>query len=370
VIASSAPTATPTPVRPLPPGGFPTVFGRGLVEELPAFAHRPYLVVTMADLWPRFEAQLAGTHLAGVHLVDTLELDELVALEATLPRAGSIIGLGGGQALDVAKFLSWTRRLPLFQVPTATTVNAPFGHRAGVRDHGRVRYLGWAIPEAVYIDFDVIASAPANLNRSGIGDVLCYHTARRDWQLADRLGRTEARWPYDPRLVDDASTVMESVIAALDDIREGTEAGVRALVAAHRWGGTTFHDSGWNPRHIEGVDHFVFYNLERITGRHFIHGQPVGLGIVAGSLLQENEPEAMAAAIARAGVDIRPESMGVTWDDVGEALRTLKTYVREVGLWFTVADVVDVTDDQVDRVRELVEREFAGIERTLAQRAG
>jgi glycerol dehydrogenase-like iron-containing ADH family enzyme len=129
-------------------------------------------------------------------------------------------------------------------------------------------------------------------------------------------------------------------------------------VNANRWGGTTFHDSGWNPRHIEGVDHFVFYNLERITGRHFIHGQPVGLGIVAGSVLQENEPEAMAAAIARAGVDIRPEAMGVTWDDVGEALRTLRTYVRDVGLWFSVADVVPATEEHVARVRELVEGTF------------
>jgi len=347
-----------TEPRPLPPGGFTTVFGHELVGELPAFVHRPYLVVTMADLWPRFQDRLAGPHLAGVHLVETLELDELVALEEGLPRAAAIIGLGGGQALDVAKFLAWTRRLPLFQVPTATTVNAPFGHRSGLRDHGRVRYLGWAVPEAVYIDFDVIASAPPNLNRSGIGDVLCYHTARYDWQLADRLGRTEPRWPYDQRLVDDAATVMGSVMDALDEIRDGTEAGIRALVNANRWGGTTFHDSGWNPRHIEGVDHFVFYNLERITGRHFIHGQPVGLGIVAGSVLQENEPEAMAAAIARAGVDIRPEAMGVTWDDVGEALRTLRTYVQDVGVWFSVADVVPATEEHVARVRELVEGTF------------
>jgi glycerol-1-phosphate dehydrogenase [NAD(P)+] len=334
------------------------VFGRGLVDELPAFVHRPYLVVTMADLWPRFEPVLSGPDLAGVHLVDTLELEELAALENDLPRAGSIVGLGGGQALDVAKFLAWTRRLPLFQVPTATTVNAPFGHRAGLRDRGRVRYVGWAIPEAVYIDFDVIASAPPNLNRSGIGDVLCYHTARYDWQLADRLGRTEPRWPYDHGLVDDAAAVMRSVVDALDEIRAGSEAGVRALVLAHRWGGTTFHDSGWNPRHIEGVEHFVFYNLERITGRHFIHGQPVGLGIVAGALLQDSGAEEMAAAIARAGVDIRPEAMGVTWDDVGEALVSLGTYVREAGLWFTVADTVSVTPDDVGRVRELIERTF------------
>ena len=48
------------PRRDLPPGGFTTVFGRELVGELPNFVHRPYLVVTMADLWPRFEAQLSG----------------------------------------------------------------------------------------------------------------------------------------------------------------------------------------------------------------------------------------------------------------------------------------------------------------------
>src|SRR4029450_3965203 len=173
--------------------GFRTVFGHELVGELPAFVHRPYLVVTMADLWPRFEQRLAGPSLVGVHEVEKLELSTLVGPRAApLPMAAAIIGLGGGQALDVAKFLAWTRRLPLFQVPTATTVNAPFGHRAGLRDEGRVRYLGWAIPEAVYIDFEVIRSAPPNLKRSGVGDVLCYHTARHDWRLAHRLRPGEA----------------------------------------------------------------------------------------------------------------------------------------------------------------------------------
>ena len=67
----------------------------------------------------------------------------------------------------------------------------------------------------------------------------------------------------------------------------------------------------------------------------------------------------MAAAMARAGVDIRPEAMGVTWDDVEEALRTLRAYVREAGLWFTVADTVSVTDEHLARLRELVEETFA-----------
>lgn len=329
---------------------FTTVFGRNLIAELASIAPRPYLVVSMADLWPRFEPSF-DSGLAGVHLVDTLELDELAGQVEALPACSSVIGLGGGQAVDVAKYIAWSRRLALFQVPTAMTVNAPFGHRAGLRDHGRVRYLGWAVPEAVYVDVDVIRSAPPLLNRSGVGDILCYHTAHADWRIARDAGREERQWPYDPALVAAARARLDAVLAALDEIHDVTDAGIRTLMLAHRWGGAAFHNAGWNPRHIEGIEHFFFYNLERLTGRHFIHGQPVGLGIYAGSLLQANSPEAMLAALVRAGVDVRPEAMGVTWEDVGEALRTLPAYVREAGLWYTAADARPITEELIDQVR-------------------
>jgi glycerol dehydrogenase-like iron-containing ADH family enzyme len=334
--------------------GFTTVYGRNLVAELPNFVHRPYLVVTMADLWPLFAGTLEGPGLAGVLLVSTLDVVELDATLASLPTAASVIGLGGGQAIDVAKFIAWRRRIPLFQVPTAMTVNAAFGHRSGLRRDGVVRYLGYAVPEAVYVDFDVIRGAPAGLNRAGVGDILCYHTAHLDWQLTRDLGKEEPQWPYDERLVGEARLRLEVVLGALDDIHDVTDHGIRTLMDAHRWGGQTFHAAGWNPRHIEGVEHFFFYDLEKRTSGHFIHGQPVGLGIVLGSVMHGVGAEKMVAALARAGVDIRPEAMGVTWDDAEAAMRTLGAFVREAGLWHSIADEKAVDDAIVDEVRDRV----------------
>ena len=103
------------------------------------------------------------------------------------------------------------------------TTNAPFAPpRRCCATGAGPSAIGWAVPEAVYVDFDVIRSAPPLLNRSGACDVLCYHTAHFDWKLAHELGKEERRWPYDPRLVAEArEQLRRGRTPALDEIRDG-----------------------------------------------------------------------------------------------------------------------------------------------------
>ena len=165
--------------------GFPTVMGRGLFGEFRHFVNPPFLIVTMADLWERFRHEFEGAQYR-LYLTRSIEQSDLDRDAAALGDVRAIIGLGGGQALDVAKYFAWRRNLPLFQAPTALSVNAVYSHRSGVREDGKVMYRGYAVPECVFIDYDVLRSAP----RQGV-------RLLRRLPLGERVLVPLGRWLHD-----------------------------------------------------------------------------------------------------------------------------------------------------------------------------
>jgi glycerol dehydrogenase-like iron-containing ADH family enzyme len=332
---------------------FQTVFGRNLVGELKNFVHRPFLLVTMEDMWPKFEPLLEGADYIR-YFVHSVDEEVLNADLARLPSFEAVVGLGGGMAVDTAKYITWKKRVPLFQIQTALSMNASWGQRAGIRQKGVVRYIGWAVPEAVYIDYDILRGAPAHFNWSGIGDILCNHTGVLDWRYATERGFCEAKWPYDEEMAQASLEKAENVLKHTQDIHALNQKGFDVLIDGLRWG-TSYHGNGWNPRHIEGIDHFFFYSLEYETGQKFIHGQPVSLGVYIGSLLHNSRAGEMIGAMHDIGLDIRPEAMKVTWKDVEKALKGLNAFVRDKKLWYSIAHDTTFTSDFVADLKDKIE---------------
>ena len=306
---------------------FDTVIGRNLLVEINHVAHEPFVVITMEDLWHIYKNNFdPSTKVIFVESTEKKWLDDLIT---KLGNFCSIIGLGGGQAIDTAKYISWKTNKPFFQFPTSLSVDAVFGHRSAVRIENVVRYVGWSVPECVFIDLDIIKSAPIKINTAGIGDILCFITGVMDWQYARDSGQLEKQWKYDEELANTSLIKAQAVIDDYQEIKDMTVKGIKIMIDALKWGGSSYCNSGWNPRHIEGVEHLIFYSLEYHTKKIFLHGQAVCLGIVIGCMMHKKRNEELKNIINKIGVDINPKSMNLGWDEVKHSLVNLKDFVEE-----------------------------------------
>ena len=331
---------------------FQTISGFDLTQELENFIVPETCIVTMNDIWQLYKNRFPKK--IDVYFVNTLEEKELEKDISKFKNYKMVIGFGGGQALDIAKYFSWKCNLKLFQFPTSISVDAVFGHRSGIRREGNVNYIGWAIPECIFLDYEIIQSAPKIYNYSGIGDVLCFYTGVLDWQYANKQNKCEEKWSYKSKLANKSLAYVDDLLLNAENIREMNIEGINTIISAHQWGGNSFFSSGWNPRHIEGIEHFFFYNLEYITNKKFIHGQPVCLGFILGCLLHEKLEDKFIDFFKSLDFNFTPESMNISWNDVDKTLSTLKEYVEKNKLWYGIANDFEYTQKTLDTLKGVI----------------
>lgn len=283
-------------------------------------------------------------------LAGSMELDDLEELVADEPDGGSVVGLGGGSALDTAKFLAWKTGKPLVQIPTITSVDAAFTDAVGVRVDGRVRYVGQVYPERVVVDVDLIRSAPPRLNSAGIGDILSCHTALHDWRLATERGEGVA---WDVELARLGTGLLAELEEHADDVAAGSARGVRFLSSAYQRVGTACSRAG-HSRFEEGSEHFLAYAYEHRTGEHHIHGELVSLCVVAMAHLQGNRPQWVCDLVERCGTWAHPGDLGIDEEAFKAALLDLRRYARGERLDFSVADTEVVDAELADEIWAVV----------------
>ncbi len=138
--------------------GFSTEYGRGLLSRLTS-SLGSWMVITQPEPWAVVEPTIANPPVH-VQFADDLSPEHLDHLVASLPAVDAVVGLGGGTAMDTAKWLHWRRQCPLYQAPSLPSVNACFTRMTALRDAGGVRYEGDAVPERVLVDYDLFAAAP------------------------------------------------------------------------------------------------------------------------------------------------------------------------------------------------------------------
>ena len=324
--------------------------GRGITNDVGSQLGR-YIVATMSIPW-NVVRQRIGKLPAHVIEVQDMDLENAIALEADAPSCDTVVAVGGGQSMDMGKYIAWKRGIPLVNIPTIVSTNAYVTQAVGVRNRGKVEYIGEVTPELVLVDYDLIRTAPPELNIAGCGDILSIHTATFDWQLAHAADQ-EPRG-YIPASVERAQALVRRLDESAIDIRALTDDGIRAIVECYLEINDICIPLG-HYRAEEGPEHFFAYNIEYLTRRTFVHGWLVGLGIQLMSRLQNNHPAEIVAIMDRLGLPHSPRTNHLTREDVIQALQTLRERTLADERWYGIINQRDITPDFIEQITNELE---------------
>jgi glycerol-1-phosphate dehydrogenase [NAD(P)+] len=204
--------------------------------------------------------------------------EQAQSIFVSLPAdVSAIIGVGGGNALDVSKYVGFLARLPNIAVPTSLSNDGFCSPGASLTILGTKRSLPAAMPFGVIIDIDICLSAPERFWLSGVGDLAAKLTAVRDWRLAfHAAGETFNDFAA---LLSDA-TVSQFISRPVRD-----QEGARLLGTALMLNGVAMEVAD-SSRPASGSEHLIAHALDRISARPRLHGLQVGVASYIVSRLQ------------------------------------------------------------------------------------
>jgi glycerol-1-phosphate dehydrogenase [NAD(P)+] len=243
-----------------------------------------------------------------------------------------IIGIGSGLSMDTAKYLAKTEKTALVQILTTSSNNACFTRTAWTFEgDARIPERDVPIPSQLVLDYDLLAQAPARMNRAGAAEILCSHTALFDWELAHKAG-VDVQWD------DELRQSTQAELDRLDDYAPSVGAdNLDAFVeiidvgAAFARGFTTHPKARFNG----GSEHVLAWALEQQSGVRLIHGEAVSLATLLMAHIQGNDPAHAADVLRAANITYKPEDLGITWPIVERIVMGLPDYARRVP-WHTV----------------------------------
>lgn len=268
------------------------------------------------------------------------DADALAQADAAIADAGCVVSVGSGTITDIAKDAS--RRagvLPFVVVQTAVSVNAFSDDMAVLLRDGVKRTVPSRWPDVLIVDLDVIAEAPAAMNRAGFGELCSMFTAPADWYLATAVGMDTS---YDPAVVALFREGAEGLLAGAERVRANDPMMLAELAGRMTLTGIAMGVAG-RTAPLSGTEHLLSHMLDMAAaaaGRRIaFHGAQVGVaGVLAATVWDDTlerfdprrliddrafpAPEAVERRVRQAfdAVDATGRMADECWRDVGAKL--------------------------------------------------
>lgn len=274
----------------------------GALQRLGIYLRRenmaPALVLASPLPEPIAETAREGIRAENVELADWVVVDgnsfeNAVRIFAKLPKkVAVVVGIGGGKALDTAKYIAFLARLPYIAVPTSLSNDGFCSPQSSLTLADKRRSCPAALPRGVIIDVDVCLGAPKSLWLSGVGDLVSKLTAVTDWKLAFHNAK---------EYVDDlAALLSDATVYQFIGAPTFDAAGTGLLGTALMLNGIAMEICG-SSRPASGSEHLISHALDAHSKRPRLHGLQVGLASYVISRLQGKQGDAIDSLFRKTG---------------------------------------------------------------------
>ena len=247
---------------------------------------------------------------------EELNVCSLIVKAYNLPKnIDCIIGIGGGKAIDSAKYLAFLLKLPFISVPTSISNDGFSSSMCSLYVDNKRTSVQATMPFGIIADIGILKSAPERFYFSGIGDIVSKITAVYDWEREDSIKNGTLN--HFAALISKKS-VNSVVRLPFSYIRE--DMFIEEVIDSLIMSGIAMEIAG-NSAPASGSEHQISHALDLILEKPCLHGIQVGIATYIMSIVQDHREKRVYEFLRAVGFFEHAKSCKLQKSDYIEAIK-------------------------------------------------
>jgi len=313
-----------------------------------------YIVLTSPSAWRAVRGQFRHQPRA-IEFITSQEEQYNQSLLAKLPDTDFVLGVGGGMALDAAKFVAWKKQAELILIPTIVSSGSVFRSGFPARRDGKLCIIAETVaPQGVLFDTEIIRAAPAHLNSAGMAECICWLGVVSSWRWWCQHSLPGE--PWDQSIADETlQWVRDRVARFTADLDATGRPGPEAVKICAEVNRERCRLRIYRMKAHHAIDHHFVNAFTWVHKRQLLHGEGVALGTLINCCLCGDGFDEAVTMLKACRTRYLPVQIGCTWEQVRAALDAIPAQSEHLKSSETVLHYRPIDDKRMAEMAELIE---------------